>query len=94
MSLAVSATRLGALTGSCGRCARQGDPAVRASSFHWKMISCACLAATHRQHHGKLGMKEGEELEHPLLNRSIETAQRRVEGTTSPSANARLSLTM
>jgi preprotein translocase subunit SecA len=27
----------------------------------------------------KLGMKEGEELEHPLLNRSIETAQRRVE---------------
>jgi preprotein translocase subunit SecA len=27
----------------------------------------------------KLGMKEGEELQHPLLNRSIETAQRRVE---------------
>jgi preprotein translocase subunit SecA len=27
----------------------------------------------------RLGMKEGEELQHPLLNRSIETAQRRVE---------------
>src|SRR5439155_17288269 len=27
----------------------------------------------------KLGMKEGEELQHRLLNRSIETAQRRVE---------------
>jgi preprotein translocase subunit SecA len=27
----------------------------------------------------KLGMKEGEELQHPWLNKSIETAQRRVE---------------
>ena len=27
----------------------------------------------------RLGLEEGQELEHPLLNRSIETAQRRVE---------------
>ena len=28
----------------------------------------------------KMGLEEGQELEHPLLNRSIETAQKRVEG--------------
>ncbi len=27
----------------------------------------------------RFGMKEGEELEHPWLNRSVETAQKRVE---------------
>ena len=27
----------------------------------------------------KLGMEEGEEISHPMLNRSIETAQKRVE---------------
>src|SRR5580692_9370625 len=27
----------------------------------------------------KMGLEEGQELEHPLLNRSIETAQKRVE---------------
>src|SRR5436305_12360579 len=27
----------------------------------------------------RVGLEEGQELEHPLLNRSIETAQRRVE---------------
>jgi len=30
----------------------------------------------------KLGMKEGEELEHPLLNRSIETASGASRNTT------------
>ena len=28
----------------------------------------------------RMGLEEGQELEHPLLNRSIETAQKRVEG--------------
>src|SRR5262249_41992473 len=28
----------------------------------------------------KMGLEEGQELEHPLLNRSIEQAQKRVEG--------------
>ncbi len=63
-----------------GRCARQGDPG--SSRFYvsleddlMRLFGSGRIASIME----KLGMKEGEELEHPLLNRSIETAQRRVE---------------
>src|SRR5213075_2651468 len=46
-----------------GRCARQGDPG---SSRIVKVME-------------RVGLEENQELEHPLLNRSIETAQKRVE---------------
>ncbi len=63
-----------------GRCARQGDPG--SSRFYvsleddlMRLFASGRIANIME----KLGMKEGEELQHPLLNRSIETAQRRVE---------------
>jgi preprotein translocase subunit SecA len=63
-----------------GRCARQGDPG--SSRFYvsleddlMRLFASGKIAGIME----KLGMKEGEELQHPLLNRSIETAQRRVE---------------
>ena len=63
-----------------GRCARQGDPG--SSKFYvsleddlMRLFGSGRIATIME----KLGMKEGEELQHPLLNRSIETAQRRVE---------------
>ena len=63
-----------------GRCARQGDPG--SSQFYvsleddlMRLFGSGRIANIME----KLGMKEGEELQHPLLNRSIETAQRRVE---------------
>ncbi|MCX7885868.1 MAG: preprotein translocase subunit SecA, partial [Verrucomicrobiae bacterium] len=63
-----------------GRCARQGDPG--SSRFYvsleddlMRLFGSARIAKVME----KLGMKEGEELQHPWLNRSIENAQRRVE---------------
>jgi preprotein translocase subunit SecA len=63
-----------------GRCARQGDPG--SSRFYvsleddlMRLFASGRIASIME----KLGMQEGEELQHPLLNRSIETAQRRVE---------------
>lgn len=63
-----------------GRCARQGDPG--SSRFYvsleddlMRLFASGRIANIME----KLGMKEGEELQHPFLNRSIETAQRRVE---------------
>jgi len=63
-----------------GRCARQGDPG--SSRFYvsleddlMRLFGSGRIATIME----KLGMKEGEQLEHPLLNRSLETAQRRVE---------------
>ncbi len=63
-----------------GRCARQGDPG--SSRFYvsleddlMRLFGSGRIANVME----KLGMKEGEELQHPLLNRSLETAQRRVE---------------
>ncbi|MCG3148504.1 MAG: Protein translocase subunit SecA [Verrucomicrobiae bacterium] len=63
-----------------GRCARQGDPGssrffVSLEDDLMRLFASGKIANIME----KLGMKEGEELEHPLLNRSIETAQRRVE---------------
>ena len=63
-----------------GRCARQGDPGT--SRFYvsleddlMRLFGSDRVAGIMQ----KLGLQEGEMLEHPWLNRSIETAQRRVE---------------
>jgi preprotein translocase subunit SecA len=63
-----------------GRCARQGDPG--SSRFYvsleddlMRLFGSDRIAGIME----KLGIQEGEVLEHPWLNRSIETAQRRVE---------------
>ncbi len=63
-----------------GRCARQGDPGgsrfyVSLEDDLMRLFGSGRIAKIME----KLGMKEGEELQHPWLNRSIETAQRRVE---------------
>jgi len=63
-----------------GRCARQGDPG---SSRFYVSLEDDLMRLFGGGRIGtvmeKLGMKEGEALEHSWLNRSIETAQRRVE---------------
>lgn len=63
-----------------GRCSRQGDPG--SSKFYVSLEDQLMrLFGSDRivKIFERFGMEEGEELEHPLLNRSIETAQRRVE---------------
>ncbi len=63
-----------------GRCARQGDPG--SSKFYISLeddlmrLFGSDRIASIMSH---LGLEEGQELEHKWLNRSIETAQRRVE---------------
>jgi preprotein translocase subunit SecA len=63
-----------------GRCARQGDPG---SSHFFISLEDDLMRLFGSDRIVKVmetvGLKEGEELEHPLLNRSIETAQKRVE---------------
>jgi preprotein translocase subunit SecA len=63
-----------------GRCSRQGDPGY--SKFYislednlMRLFGSDKIATIM----SKLGLDEGEELQHSLLNRSIETAQKRVE---------------
>ncbi len=63
-----------------GRCARQGDPG--ASRFYisleddlMRMFGSDRIAGIM----GRMGLEEGQDLQHRWLNRSIETAQRRVE---------------
>src|SRR5207302_5398809 len=63
-----------------GRCARQGDP----GSSHFFIgleDDLMRLFGSDRivKYMEKMGLEEGQELEHPLLNRSIEQAQERVE---------------
>jgi preprotein translocase subunit SecA len=63
-----------------GRCARQGDP----GSSHFFIAledDLMRLFGSDKivKYMEKMGLEEGQELEHPLLNRSIETAQKRVE---------------
>ncbi|MEI8063637.1 MAG: preprotein translocase subunit SecA, partial [Verrucomicrobiota bacterium] len=63
-----------------GRCARQGDPGstrffVSLEDDLMRLFGSGRIATIME----KLGMKEGEQLEHPLLNNSLERAQRRVE---------------
>jgi len=63
-----------------GRCARQGDPG---SSHFFISLEDDLMrlfgAGNIVKYMEKMGLEEGQELEHPLLNRSIETAQKRVE---------------
>ncbi|MCU0771866.1 MAG: preprotein translocase subunit SecA [Verrucomicrobia bacterium] len=63
-----------------GRCARQGDP----GSSHFFIgleDDLMRLFGSDRivKYMEKMGLEEGQELEHPLLNRSIQQAQKRVE---------------
>jgi preprotein translocase subunit SecA len=63
-----------------GRCARQGDPGT--SHFYIALEDDLMrLFGSDRivKYMEKMGLEEGQELEHPLLNRSIEQAQKRVE---------------
>ncbi len=63
-----------------GRCGRQGDPG---SSHFYVSLEDNLMRLFGSDHivsiMERFGMEEGEELQHPLLSRSIETAQRRVE---------------
>jgi preprotein translocase subunit SecA len=63
-----------------GRCARQGDPG--SSHFFISLEDDVMrLFGSDRivKYMEKMGLEEGQELEHPLLNRSIGQAQKRVE---------------
>jgi preprotein translocase subunit SecA len=63
-----------------GRCARQGDPGM--SKFFLSLEDDLMRLFLQGNLASKLmegSMKEGEELEHSLLNRSIESAQKKVE---------------
>jgi len=63
-----------------GRCARQGDPG--SSHFFISLEDDLMrLFGSDRivKYMEKMGLEEGQELEHPLLNRSIGQAQKRVE---------------
>jgi preprotein translocase subunit SecA len=63
-----------------GRCARQGDPG--SSHFFISLEDDLMrLFGSDRivKYMERMGLEEGQELEHPLLNRSIQQAQKRVE---------------
>ncbi|MGM0563620.1 MAG: preprotein translocase subunit SecA [Pseudomonadota bacterium] len=64
-----------------GRAGRQGDPG--SSRFYLSMEDNLMRIFASDKVKGlmeRLGMKEGEAIEHPWLNRAIENAQRKVEG--------------
>src|SRR6201987_1910793 len=64
-----------------GRCARQGDPGASRFyvSFEDDLMRNFGAADRMTKIMERFGLKEGEELEHPWLNKSVETAQKRVE---------------
>src|ERR1700749_2797847 len=64
-----------------GRCARQGDPGESKFfiSFEDDLMRNFGAADRMTKIMERFGMEEGQELEHPWLNRSVETAQKRVE---------------
>ncbi len=64
-----------------GRCARQGDPGVSRFyvSFEDDLMRNFGAADRMTKIMERFGLEEGQELEHPWLNRSVETAQKRVE---------------
>ncbi len=64
-----------------GRCSRQGDPGLSRFfvSFEDDLMRNFGAADRMTKMMERFGMKEGEELEHPWLNKSVETAQKRVE---------------
>jgi preprotein translocase subunit SecA len=64
-----------------GRCARQGDPGESKFFLAFEDDLMRNFGAADRMTKimERFGMQEGEELQHPWLNRSVETAQKRVE---------------
>jgi preprotein translocase subunit SecA len=63
-----------------GRCSRQGDPGsshffISLEDDLMRLFGSDRITRVME----RMGLEEGQELEHPLLNRSIETAQKRVE---------------
>ena len=64
-----------------GRSARQGDPGESKFflSFEDDLMRNFGAAERMTKMMERFGMKEGEDLQHPWLNRSVETAQKRVE---------------
>ena len=75
-----SGTRAAQLAIERGRCARQGDPG--SSQFFLSLEDDLMRLFLQGNLASRLmegSMQEGEELEHPWLNRSIESAQKKVE---------------
>ena len=64
-----------------GRCARQGDPGLSQFYISFEDDLMRNFAAADRMTSmmERFGMEDGEALEHSWLNRSVETAQKRVE---------------
>jgi preprotein translocase subunit SecA len=64
-----------------GRCARQGDPGVSKFFVSFEDDLMRNFADSRRLSAimTRMGMKDDEELQHPWLNKSVESAQRRVE---------------
>ena len=64
-----------------GRCARQGDRGSSRFYVSFEDDLMRNFGASERMTAmmERFGLKDGEELEHPWLNRSVETAQKRVE---------------
>lgn len=63
-----------------GRCGRQGDPGsskffISLEDDLMRIFGSDRISAVMQ----RLGMQEGEEIQHPLVNRAMETAQKRVE---------------
>jgi preprotein translocase subunit SecA len=64
-----------------GRCARQGDPGASRFYVSFEDDLMRNFGASDRMTRimERFGLEEGQELEHPWLNKSVETAQKRVE---------------
>lgn len=64
-----------------GRCARQGDPGSSRFYVSFEDDLMRNFGASDRMTKimERFGLEEGQELEHPWLNKSVETAQKRVE---------------
>ena len=64
-----------------GRCARQGDPgeSIFYIAFEDQLMMNFGAAGRMTSLMEKMGLEDGQELEHPWLNRSVESAQKRVE---------------
>jgi preprotein translocase subunit SecA len=64
-----------------GRCARQGDPgeSIFFLSFEDQLMLNFGAAERMTRLMERMGLEDGQELEHPWLNKSIESAQKRVE---------------
>ncbi|MDF1811174.1 MAG: preprotein translocase subunit SecA [Verrucomicrobiales bacterium] len=64
-----------------GRCSRQGDPGVSTFfvSFEDELMMQFGAADRMTKMMERFGLEEGQELEHPWLNKSVENAQKKVE---------------